>query len=82
MPRDMKNPPKFAPNAVATERGWVDPKTGELLVAIKGLEVKPAKKAKAAPKKKEPVVEAEPVEAEEPVVEKKPTAKKKGWGRK
>lgn len=35
----MKNltPPKWAPYAVATEQGWTNPKTGEILVALKGL---------------------------------------------
>lgn len=35
----MKNltPPKWAPYAIATEQGWVHPKTGELLVSLKGL---------------------------------------------
>lgn len=35
----MKNstPPRWAPYAIATERGWVDPKTGELLISLKGL---------------------------------------------
>lgn len=30
-------PPRWAPNAIATERGWVDPKTKELLVANRNL---------------------------------------------
>ena len=36
----MKNltPPKWAPYAIATEQGWVHPKTGELLVSLKGLQ--------------------------------------------
>lgn len=33
-------PPKWAPNAVATEQGWVDPKTGELLISLRGLKSK------------------------------------------
>lgn len=32
-----QSPPKWAPNAVPTEYGWVNPKTGELLVSKKGL---------------------------------------------
>jgi hypothetical protein len=35
-------PPVWAPDAIATEKGWVDSKTGELLLAIDGL-VKPKK---------------------------------------
>lgn len=31
--------PYWAPNAIATTQGWVDPKTGELLMAITGLTV-------------------------------------------
>lgn len=43
------NPPKYAPDAIATNRGWETPK-GELLVSYKGLKdkidatKKPAKK--------------------------------------
>ena len=35
----MKNltPPKWAPHAIATDRGWQDPKTGELYVSLRGL---------------------------------------------
>lgn len=29
--------PNWAPDAIATTQGWVDPKTGELLMAITGL---------------------------------------------
>ena len=38
----MKNmtPPKWALNAVATEQGWVNPRTGEILVSIRGLKSK------------------------------------------
>ena len=32
-----QSPPTWAPNAVPTPEGWVDPKTGELLVSKKGL---------------------------------------------
>ena len=62
------NPPSWCPEAVATSRGWCHPKTGELLVAIRGLEIKAAKV-------EAPVVEEKPVEApvmETPVVEEKP----------
>lgn len=31
--------PHWAPNAIATTKGWVDPNTGELLMAIDGLTV-------------------------------------------
>jgi len=42
----MANPPVWAPNAVATELGWTDPDSGELLLAIEGL------LAEEAPKKR------------------------------
>lgn len=32
-------PPLYAPTAVATSLGWVNPQTGEILVSHKGLEV-------------------------------------------
>jgi hypothetical protein len=39
--------PHWAPNAVATDKGWTDPKTGELLVAVVGLlEETPKKRTK------------------------------------
>ena len=52
MPRDLKNPPSWAPKAVATTKGWVDPKTGELLVSVKGLTVKKKAVAKKTSEKK------------------------------
>lgn len=49
--------PHWAPNAVATDKGWTDPKTGELLVAVEGLlEETPKKRTK-----KTTVVEDAPV---------------------
>lgn len=33
----IQTPPTWAPSAVATVHGWVDPKTGELLVSKKNL---------------------------------------------
>lgn len=36
----MYTPPSYCPNAVATDNGWVNPKNGELLVAIKNLSTK------------------------------------------
>lgn len=38
----LSSPPSWFPDAVATDKGWVDPATGELLVAIRGLNVKNA----------------------------------------
>ena len=49
--------PHWAPNAVATDKGWTDPNTGELLVAVEGLlEEAPKKRTK-----KTTVVEDTPV---------------------
>jgi hypothetical protein len=36
----LNGPPAFAPNAVATDQGWVDPDTGEIFVAIGKLTTK------------------------------------------
>lgn len=33
----FSTPPTWAPNSVATDKGWVDGKTGEVLVAVKNL---------------------------------------------
>jgi len=63
MPRDVNTPPSYAPDAVATTRGWVDAKTGELLVSVKNLKIKPVvieKPKKPAKTKVEPVKDAEP----------------------
>jgi hypothetical protein len=38
----LTQPPNWVPDAIATDRGWVDPATGELIVAIRGLNVKNA----------------------------------------
>lgn len=45
-----------SPNAVPTTKGWIDPLTGELLVAIKNLvdripPVEPKKRGRGRPKK-------------------------------
>ncbi len=36
----LNKKPTFLPNAIATARGWVDPSTGEIVVAISQLEEK------------------------------------------
>lgn len=56
--------------AIATTRGWVDEKTGELLVSIRGLPnaVEWEKNIHLKAKAEEPQVE-EPVKTEEPKVE-------------
>lgn len=33
-----KTPPQWCKNAVPSSRGWCDPKTGELLISVKGIE--------------------------------------------
>lgn len=33
-------PPAYCPNAIATDRGWVNPKNGELLASIRNLKQK------------------------------------------
>lgn len=40
----MQTAPHWAPNAIATEQGWVDPDSGELLIAVEGLKIKKTKK--------------------------------------
>ncbi len=36
----MFNRPSYCPDAIATDTGWVNPRTGELLVAIRHLDSK------------------------------------------
>ena len=70
----MLKPPAYAPNAKTTTRGWVDHKTGELLVSRKHsdrdveeyyLANEAAAPAPAPVPAPEPIIEADP----EPVVE-------------
>lgn len=35
---DTKTPPRYAPDAVATNLGWMNPRTGELLVSANNLD--------------------------------------------
>lgn len=37
MTSDILKPPAYCPNAIVTEAGWVNPKTGELLIAVRNL---------------------------------------------
>ena len=39
MSKDINKAPAYCPNAVATKRGWEDPKTGELLVSNRTLDL-------------------------------------------
>jgi hypothetical protein len=65
-------PPNWCKNAIATNRGWVDPKTGEVLVSVKGLKVESIKE-ESKPMLVEPVIEkieeSKPMLVE-PVIEK------------
>lgn len=60
-------PPKWAKFAVATDRGWEDSRTGELLVSMRNLKTDMEAASGSAP--------AEPTPVEEPVVEEKPKKK-------
>lgn len=60
----MANPPVWAPNAVATEKGWVDPDSGELLLAIDGL-LEEAPKKRSRKTNTETTIEEAPTEAPE-----------------
>ena len=37
MSSDILKPPVYCPNAIVTDAGWVNPKTGELLIAVRNL---------------------------------------------
>lgn len=64
--------------AVATERGWEHPDSGELLVAVKGLLkfYTPDGEQIKQPKIKEVVEDVPPVTEQSPVTEPKPVVKK------
>jgi hypothetical protein len=54
--------PSWAPNAIPTNKGWINPKTNELLVSKRGLlddinKIKASKKIVKEPVKEEPVKE-------------------------
>lgn len=82
----MLKPPAYAPNAKPTTKGWVDHKTGELLVSRKhsDRDIEEYYLAKAAPAPApapvpapEPIIEADPVVEEaaptaEPLIEADP----------
>lgn len=70
-------PPSYCPNAIATDTGWVNPKTGELLVAIRHLDTKIKESTKGDTEQVrelddkvnivQPVIEEELTVEEEPV---------------
>lgn len=85
------SPPTWFPSAIATDRGWVCPKTGELLVSCnslidtsshKDMLLTKSTKRRGRPRKK--VVEFETIEPTEDFVEsvEKPTTNTKRRGRK
>ena len=73
----MLSKPKWAPNAIATERGWEDPKTGELLVSVRNLKsrIQGEQKETPAPKKAAEKPKAEEVVEETPKEEPKAETK-------
>lgn len=60
----MFSPPNWHPTAVATERGWIVPETGELLVACKDLCTRIAEFKAGKITEDEPVKEIEDAPAE------------------
>lgn len=63
----LKTKPNYAPNCIATERGWTNPYTGEILVAIGmlksklELEIKMSEKYKTLEQVQKPVVKTRDV---------------------
>ena len=55
-------PPNWAPKAIATNQGWVDPKTNELLVSYRGLKTLIDNQKPKIIKKDEPVIDESNVE--------------------
>lgn len=66
----MANPPVWAPNAVATEKGWADPDSGELLIAVEGLlEEAPKKRTRKTTTEETTVAPIEEAPTEAPAAE-------------
>lgn len=53
MSSDILKPPVYCPNAIVTEAGWVNPKTGELLIAVRNLRQRIDEQALAVQHKRE-----------------------------
>jgi hypothetical protein len=51
------NKPSWAPQAIATPRGWADPQTGELLVGVRNLTSRMKPDAKPTEPKAPPIEE-------------------------
>lgn len=62
-------PPRYCPDAIPTPRGWVHPRTGELLVSMKGLNVAALQNKPVSVAELIAEVKAEAVPVVEPVVE-------------
>jgi len=45
--QDVLKPPVYCPDALATDVGWINPKNGELLIAVKNLRQRIAEQTKA-----------------------------------
>ncbi len=60
-----KTPPQWCKNAVPSARGWCDPKTGELLISVKGIKFEvaaPVTEVKIEAKDVKVEIETPPVE--------------------
>ena len=55
MSSDILKPPAYCQTAIATDAGWVNPKTGELLVIVRNLRQRIAEQALAVEFKREDV---------------------------
>lgn len=64
----MLKPPHWAKNAIPTPRGWVDPRTGELLVSRK-LSDRQITEYFGVNQKSEPITEVKPLIEADPVLE-------------
>lgn len=65
---DILTPPVYCPDAIATDVGWINPKNGELLIAVRNLRQRIAEQALAVEHKREDVKpEAEIVDVQQPV---------------
>lgn len=63
---ELLKPPRYAPNAVLTARGWEDPNTGELLVSNRFLIALKQAQERTVVKTPEPDEPAETDDSDEP----------------
>lgn len=74
--QDILTPPVYCPDAIATDVGWINPKNGELLIAVRNLRQRIAEQALAVEHKREDVKpEAEIVDVQQPVDDRSDTQK-------